>query len=663
MKFSFLQRAWGILIIKYHQPDSLLLWINTSSGLPMWTCKNNTPPSDSCICLVMAVSMDGTLKEWNRQLEHTLGESGFESEFVSEFECRFETSICPSSVHDEQAWRLELEQITDLDNQLNQHWHGEISAERFRNHLTLIYEALLHHPDTRIRDIDILLPEERRQLLHDFNQTSRNYPRETTIHGLFKAQAAKTPDHIAVVCNKERITYRDLDDQSSRLAARLCRRGVGQGTIVAITADRTVEMIIGLLAILKSGAAYLPLDTRAPEKHNLRILKDSGARIAVTRSLSKQLDMELLDIELLDPYDASSYEAGLHDTEEKGSSSDPAYVIYTSGTTGAPKGVMVRHQGVVNFSCWFDAKYRIADHPHVLQSANLTFDASVESIFCTLLAGGTVILIRSELLLHKNAFRNFINKHQVHIVPLVPSLLTLLSDDEKLESIRIIITGGDILERELKDRLLQQGYRLYNHYGPTETTVVALASEVEEDLVTLGKPIGNTRVYVLNSSLQLCPIGVFGEICITGEGLAIGYINLEALTKERFVPNPYEPGQLMYRTGDRGRWLGDGRVEYAGRADDQLKINGILVQPEAVRQQMLTHRAVKEAYVTGITVNGNKKLAAYYISSEPVSVVELRTHLLLSLPPAAIPGKFMELAYFPLNLNGKLDKQALFNMT
>lgn len=649
MILSGFQLAWAIVLMKYHEPDQLQLSFQSRYPLPVWTCNNASLYADADMVLEIKVSIEDTIKDLKAKLYRLLAE-------YTDVSGRASASLTlpvSASSHGS-VWAEELEAVALAYRQLNSHLHGEISLDRLKGHLLKAYEAILRDERVRIKDVDILSPEERSQLLFEFNQTQADYPKGQTIHGLFMRQAAANPNSLAVVCNKESISYAELDRKSSRLAVKLRSLGARPGCIVAITADRTIEMIIGLLAILKSGGAYLPIDLRAPQAHNQLILKDSGAQIAVSKSLSRSAG-----IELIDPYDPMSYDQKDLHTEWEGHSTDLAYVIYTSGTTGTPKGVMVRHQEVINFCCWLDAKYQIADHPRILQSANLTFDASVESIFGALLNGGTSILIRSELLLHKRAFRDFIRKHQVHIVPLVPSLLSLLTDEDTLESVRVVITGGDVLERELKDRVIAKGYNLYNHYGPTETTVVALATDVEQDRVTLGKPIANTRIYVLNRWLELCPIGVWGEICIAGDGVSRGYLNRDDLSHEKFVAHPYEPGQPLYRTGDIGRWLQDGRVEYAGRADSQLKINSILVHPETIRKHLKTHSSIKEAQILEVKINGINKLVAYYTVNEPVSAVLLREHLLLYIPPAIMPSQFIEITDFPLNLNGKLNKKAL----
>ncbi|MEI7026261.1 non-ribosomal peptide synthetase [Paenibacillus sp. y28] len=650
---TLLHAAWGIVFMKYHQPDNLLLCFDSNSTLPVWTCKYETLPSEAAMCLEMTACPEDTLAQWCAKLAGKMEPYWNEAIWL-------QAGNDPLEDADSPELQALLEQMMKADRKLNQHLHAAVPPMQLEAHLKRVYRALRQQAELRICDVELLHEQERSRLLHDFNRTEAAYSRRQTIHGRFMEQAAQTPDNRAVVCNNVSLSYKELDRKSGQLAAALRCRGVRPGQFVAITADRTPEMVIGLLAILKAGAAYLPVDPRAPEEHTRAILEDSGVRVAVTQAFSSRMGVECIN-----PYDPLMYEdVTLDDTPWPGSPADLAYVIYTSGTTGTPKGVLVRHQGVVNFAAWFEDRYRISRHPHVLQTANLTFDASVESIFCTLLNGGTVFLIRTEMLLHKGAFRKFIDTHQVHVVPLVPSLLSLVSEDAKLESVHIIISGGEVLEQQVKDRIIEKGYRLYNHYGPTETTVVALASDVREQAkVTLGRPIANTRIYIVNPQLELCPIGILGEICIAGDGLAAGYLNRETLTSERFVPNPYEPDQLMYRTGDIGRWLADGTVEYAGRADDQLKINGVLIHPETIRKQLLTHPAIHEAFVMGVEVNGMMRLHAYYTTKRPAATAELREFLLQKISPTVMPGRFVEVPYFPVNLSGKINKKALLAMS
>ncbi|ANY70209.1 hypothetical protein BBD42_29660 [Paenibacillus sp. BIHB 4019] len=654
VQLTSLRLAWGLVLVKYHEPEQLQLYVEEQGSLPVWSCKRTgkapeEPDSGNWTFLELDCSVDETVEKWLQRLEAMLGiPSIIEVIEASPQRCSSE-------------WQHELEQIVYDDARWNGHLHENISMERFKSHLASLEEALFQKRNQLLRDVPMLLADEYIQLTRDFNETALAFPRGRTIHELFSERAALHSEHIAVVSNAGSLTYGELERESSRLAASLHKRGAGKGQIVAITADRTPEMLIGLLAILKAGAAYLPIDLRAPEAHNRIILEDCGAQIAISRT-------PLLGLQMLDPYEASSYSDESDFEKSFNTSTDSellAYIIYTSGTTGASKGVMIPHRNVVNYAAWFNDQYGTEGPLRVLLAANLTFDASVESIFCTLLGGGSVVLIQTELLVHQRAFRQFIDKHQVQLIHLVPTLLNrLLSEGERLASVQIVISGGEALEQGLKDRLLHKGYRVFNHYGPTEATVVSVTAELKEGLpVTIGKPIGNTSIYIVNSHMQLCPIGVIGEICIAGEGLAKGYLQREELTKQRFVANPFEQGARLYRTGDFGKWLPEGLVEYAGRVDDQLKINGILVHPETIRKAAEAHPAIQAAIVLFSPDNEGGKLIVYYRLEQPgaakVSATELRAFLLQRLPPSIIPKHFVELQEFPLNSNGKVDKKRL----
>ncbi|MGG4146484.1 amino acid adenylation domain-containing protein [Paenibacillus algorifonticola] len=654
VRLTNLRLAWGLLLTKYHEPGQLQLHMNEQGNPPVWSCKRTGEAHGygKWTILNLGCSVEETIESWLHRLQTVLGIPS-KDEVIGASPQR-----CSSE------WWAELEEIVYDDVRWNGHLHKNISIERFKSHVASLEEALLHKQNQLLRDVPMLLADEYTQLVRDFNQTTLAFPREKTIHGLFSERAASHSGRIAIVSNAGNLSYGELERDSSRLAASLRKRGVGKGQMVAITADRTPEMLIGLLAILKTGAAYIPIDHRSPEAHNRIILEDCGAQIAISR-------MRLPGLQTLNPYEDSSYseESELEMSALMSNDSELlAYVIYTSGTTGAPKGVRIRHRSVINYAAWFNAQYGSEEPLRVLLSANLTFDASVESIFCTLLGGGSVVLIQTELLTHQRAFRQFIDKHQVQVIHLVPTLLNrLLLEGERLASVQIVISGGEVLEQGLKDRLLHKGYRVYNHYGPTEATVVSVTAEMQVGLpVTIGKPIGNTSVYIVNSHMQLCPIGVIGEICIAGEGLAMGYLQREELTKQRFVPNPFESGAMLYRTGDFGKWLPEGLVEYVGRVDEQLKINGILVHPETIRTAVEAHPAIQAAVVIFSPDDEGGKLIVYYrleqMGAITVSVTELRGFLLQLLPPSIIPKQFVEMQDFPLNFNGKVDKKRLLAM-
>ncbi len=643
-----LRLAWGLVLAKYHEPERLQLYWQERGEGAIWSCKRTgaAGESGSWTGLELPCSGEMTIEGWLQGLQAGLNAFSLEEGMKS------------SPEKYSSAWRDELKRIVAEDAEWNRHLHTSICLDRFEAHLAGLEEALKHKRDWQLKDVPLLLDEEYHQIVRDFNRTRREYPRERTIHELFSERAALHPERIAVVTSSRTLTYGALDRESSRLAAALRKRGVRSGQVVAITADRTPEMLIGLMAILKTGAAYLPIDLRSPEAHNRTILEDSGARMAISRS-------RLQGLQTLDPYDAPSYaEAWDSSGCESIDSEQLAYVIYTSGTTGVPKGVMIRHRNVVHYACWYNEQFGMeAETLRMLFSSNLTFDASVESIFCTLLFGGCLVMIQTELLMHPRAFRQFIDKHQVQVVDLVPALLRrLLAEGDRLASVRFVISAGEALEEGLKEGLLGKGYRLYNHYGPTETTIVSITAEMQEGLpVTIGKPIANTSIYIVNAHMQPCPIGVTGEICIAGEGLAAGYLQREELTKQRFVPNPFEPGTMLYRTGDFGRWLSGGLVEYAGRVDDQFKINGILVHPETIRKAVAAHPAVQASVVLFSPDQKGGKIIVYYRPkrSGAVTPTGLRAYLLQALPPAIVPKRFIEVEDFPLNLNGKVDKKML----
>ncbi|MCP5107798.1 MAG: amino acid adenylation domain-containing protein, partial [bacterium] len=468
----------------------------------------------------------------------------------------------------------------------------------------------------------------------------------------FSLQATTTPNEIAVRDTADAITYQRLDQKSAGLAHQLIDRGAGPGTIIAVKMERSIEMVTAILAILKTGAAYLPVDPDSPPDRSDFMMRDSNAVFMVTHGDIGPIG-QIGPINPIGPIGPDN----------------PAYVMYTSGTTGRPKGVVIRHRSVINISLWIAESRNITAGTRVLQMADCTFDTSVEDMFGTLLRGGTLYTGSRQISVDKEAFRAYVNEHQIELINFVPTLMgELLDHEEKLVSLRTVNVGGEKLTPTVRDRVLSKGYRLFNNYGPTEVTVDALSCEcLPDETIYIGKPVFNSRCYILDSNRHPVPIGVPGEICIAGDGVAAGYLNRPELTNEKFVeiekeqasrrgtfPTSFTP---IYHTGDLGRWSVDGNVEFLGRLDQQVKINGHRIELGEIEAAIMKWDNIKE---TGVIFDSDSlQLWAYFTHHPAYSISGLKEFLALSLPHYMIPARFIPLEKIPLTANGKIDKDAL----
>jgi tyrocidine synthetase-3 len=589
------------------------------------------------------------------------------------------------------------------------------SISRLSSQFNNIIEYILINPKNKISQIEILSAEEKKQILYDFNDTEAAYPQNKTIHGLFAAQAERTPDNIAVVAHRLHqlheklegtgvlaplslpisITYKELERKSNQLAHGLKTNGVNPDTIVGLMLERSTEMIIGILGILKAGGAYLPIDSEYPQDRIDFMLKDSSAKFLVTApGLSEKFEkLSMVNCQLLMVNKKSPGSRRLNIPANEASShlhlspwvNAPvtclAYVIYTSGSTGKPKGVLVEHASVVNLAYSQMDQFDIDAHDKILQFSTICFDASVEQIFIALFSGAVLALIDKNTLLDTHEFDAFVSRHCITHIHAVPSFLSNMKlTDTSISTLKRIIAGGDICPAALA-KTWSQYCDFYNEYGPTETTVTSIAmlfKTVDERLTRLpiGKPLNNTTAYLLDRWMRLVPLGVGGELYLGGDGVARGYLNRPELTAEKFlhVSSRYYRSYMsymtyiskkIYKTGDLARWLPDGNMEFLGRMDQQVKIRGVRIEPEEIENQLLAHHQIKEAVVTARQDNvGDGYLAAYIVPgsaelTDPDKMNELRSHLSLKLPGYMIPSNFVLLERIPLTPSGKVDRKAL----
>jgi arthrofactin-type cyclic lipopeptide synthetase B len=541
---------------------------------------------------------------------------------------------------------------------------AQVDAQRvcgyLQNALVGLVQALEQAPHQALNRLPILGAEERQKLLVAFNATDVDYNLDQTLHGLFEAQVERTPDALAVKAGDQQLTYRALNERANRLAHHLRQLGVRPDSRVGICVERGLDMVVGLFAILKAGGGYVPLDPAYPLERIAYMLQDSAPVVVLARGATRQLlgEVPVLDLD--------------HVTWQQQSASNPqvpgltarhqAYVIYTSGSTGQPKGVINEHAGVVNRLLWMQDAYGLKAHDAVLQKTPFSFDVSVWEFFWPLFTGARLVMARPGGHKEPAYLCEVIEAEQITTLHFVPSMLDVFlahGDVSQAIGLARVMCSGEALPGSLVRRFKAQlpGVGLYNLYGPTEAAVDVTAWNCARpdvpDNTPIGKPIANTRMYVLDAQLQPVPLGVVGELFIGGVQVARGYLNRPELTAERFLKDPFTDGRL-YRTGDVGRYLPDGNIEYLGRNDDQVKIRGLRIELGEIQARLLEHPQVNEAAV----VAREERLVAYYTGAH-IDIDRLRAHLLQHLPDFMVPAVFVHLDALPLSPNGKLDRKAL----
>lgn len=538
------------------------------------------------------------------------------------------------------------------------------AIERVSNSYIKIIEKIVDNPKIKIRDIEILSNEEKKEMVHSFNNTEAVYPKHKTVHLLFEEQVEKTPDNIAVIHDDVKVTYRELNERASNLAYILKENGVKPDITVAIMMERSIEMIIAILAILKAGGAYVPIDTGYPEERINYILKDSDSKYVLT---AKSLIVNGEDLHL----DKDILYSGNHgNLQSLSNPNNLCYIIYTSGTTGYPKGVMIEHRELINYAYWGANQYVNNEKVNFPLYTSISFDLTVTSTFIPLITGNSIVIYNDDN--WDNLIEKMITESKVGVIKLTPSHMKLIEGKEfNNSSVRRLILGGENLSVNLAkniDRSFAGNIEIYNEYGPTETTIGCMIHKYNPTLdneksVPIGKPIANAKVYILDRNLKPVPVGVKGELYISGDGVARGYINKPKLTEEKFIKNPFVEGQKMYKTGDLGRRLPQGTIEFLGRVDGQVKIRGYRIEIEEIESQLLKYDDIYETVVMSQQdKKGNNILYAYIVAEYEVPISELRNYLSKTLPDYMIPSYFYKIDKIPLTINGKVDKHDIVLM-
>ncbi|MBG4810179.1 non-ribosomal peptide synthase/polyketide synthase [Pseudomonas aeruginosa] len=540
------------------------------------------------------------------------------------------------------------------------------TVERMARHWQNLLRGMLENPQASVDSLPMLDAEERYQLLEGWNATAAEYPLQRGVHRLFEEQVERTPMAPALAFGEERLDYAELNRRANRLAHALIERGVGADRLVGVAMERSIEMVVALMAILKAGGAYVPVDPEYPEEPQAYMLEDSGGQLRLSQShLKRPLAQGGQRIDL-DQADAWLENHAENNPGIELNGENLAYVIYTSGSTGKPKGAGNRHSALSNRLCWMQQAYGLGVGDTVLQKTPFSFDVSVWEFFWPLMSGARLVVAAPGDHRDPAKLVALINREGVDTLHFVPSMLQAFLQDEDVvscTSLKRIVCSGEALpadaQQQVFAKLPQAG--LYNLYGPTEAAIdVTHWTCVEEgkDAVPIGRPIANLACYILDGNLEPVPVGVLGELYLAGRGLARGYHQRPGLTAERFVASPFVAGERMYRTGDLARYRADGVIEYAGRIDHQVKLRGLRIELGEIEARLLEHPWVREAAV--LAVDGKQLVGYVVLESEGGDWREaLAAHLAKSLPEYMVPAQWLALERMPLSPNGKLDRKAL----
>jgi amino acid adenylation domain-containing protein len=541
------------------------------------------------------------------------------------------------------------------------------TVARWVDHFAQLLAAAVAHPEAPVSTFDLLSPAERHQLAREWNDTAAAPASPLCLHQLFEAQAARTPEAVALVSpdGRRRLSYRELEAAAEALARRLRALGIGPEVLAGVLVDRTVELVVALLAVLKAGGAYVPIDPAYPRQRVATLLASSGAAVLLTRrgllaDFAGSLPAAAVPVFVDESDEPRGAIAGL--PPQPG---NLAYVIYTSGSTGEPKGVAIEHRSAVAFARWAREAYTPEERAGVLGSTSICFDISIMEIFVTLAWGGRILLAENALALPMLPARG-----EVTMINAVPSAMAELVRTDRLpDSIRVVNTGGEAVKGALARRIYEQSRaaRVVDVYGPSEDTTYSTTSEIPRDVDTpaVGRPIRGTRAWVLDADLRPVPIGIPGAVYIAGDGLARGYLRRPALTAERFLPDPHgEPGARLYRVGDLARWRVDGELEYLGRIDHQVKVRGFRIELGEIEAVLAAHPAIERAVVATHDYGKSSgsedvRLVAWVVPTAAVEAAELLAWVGERLPEYMVPAAVVPLAALPLTPNGKVDRFAL----
>ncbi|MEV2279489.1 amino acid adenylation domain-containing protein, partial [Nocardiopsis sp. NPDC049922] len=552
-----------------------------------------------------------------------------------------------------------VEYCTDLFDQ-------DTVLRLWEHYVTLLRSLVTAAPDLRCSELEMIPDGERHRLLTGWNTTGREWGAPECLHGLVEAQADCSPEATAIVFGDRSLTYGEVEASANRLAAHLAEQGVGRGDVIGLYVERSPEMVVGLLAVLKAGAAYLPLDPTQPRVRLQYMLDDADVGLVLTQErLAGRLGKGVRSL-AVDSVDMTGLPAERRSRPV--ASDDLAYVIYTSGSTGTPKGVMVEHRSIVNLVQGLSTEIGLGEKDRLVAVTTLAFDISALELFGPLSRGATVVIADAGAVTDGRRLADLVERSEASVMQATPSLWRMLLDTGWRGDPRLrVLCGGEALPPDLLERLLPVVGRVWNVYGPTESTVWSLSASLDgavagDGPVPIGGPVANTSVYVVDSAMEPVPLGVPGELLIGGQGVARGYTGLPGLTAERFVPDPFsgEEGARLYRTGDLVRYRGDGALEFLGRLDHQVKLRGYRIEPAEIENVLSQHPEVDtSAVIAREDRPGQARLVGYFTARSAVPVIELRQWLAERLPEYMVPSVLVQLDALPMTVNGKVDRGAL----
>lgn len=545
----------------------------------------------------------------------------------------------------------ESEANLGLSVEYNTDIYTEVFVKALISHIERFIQNGIQSPEKAISAIPYVSEEEIKQLTIKNNTTFKAYDATKTIVDIFQEVVAKSPNKIALETAEVQLTYAELNQKSDALAAYLIvNHAIALEDKIGVQLARTEWLIISLLAVLKTGAAYVPIDPDFPSDRISYIQTDSNCKVTITEDFLESFQNEKLNSTL---------------PQIELSASNLSYVIYTSGSTGKPKGVMIEHKNAVSFLENIEAQFQFKNYDTIAATTNVVFDISFLEIFGALCTGRKMVLFSEKQLISPDEFIKTIQQHQIEVVQTTPSRFSLLWEGmlaADLPSLKVLLIGGEAFPEALfKNKEAFQGIEIINVYGPTEATVWSTYLEINKSAALhIGKPLQNEQAYILSDDLQVKPQWIVGELCIAGDGVGRGYLNREALSVEKFIENPFKKGERLYKTGDLARWLPNGNIDFIGRKDDQVKLNGYRIELGEIEHKLLAKSEIKATVVhIHEEASGIKELIAYIIADSEINITEIRKFLLGELPKYMIPNHFVQLETFPLSASGKLDKKRL----
>ena len=540
----------------------------------------------------------------------------------------------------------------------------EKEVEFLHDHVIRLLWHAIDNPAKQLPFIDMVSENEKQKILFDFNKISANYDKEKFLHILFEDMARITPDRTAIVFENEEMTYRELNEKANQLAIVLRRKGVKPNDIVGLMVDRSFELIIGIFGILKAGAAYSPIDKDFPSDRITYILRNSNAKILVTQS--SLIDSVVYDGEIIDIYSPEIYSEKCENPVHVNKPDDSAYVIYTSGSTGLPKGVELKHSSLTNF---VEAMTNIVDfNPEktIISITSVSFDIFIFETLLPLSQGLKVVFTNSNEQRVPVLLKGLMEKQKINIIQTTPTRMKFIIDQiecyDVFSDLTDIVLGGEVFKEELLNSLRKiTKAKIYNGYGPSETTIYSAFKELtHEKVINIGRPVLNTRAYIVDKYLNLMPIGIIGELCISGAGVMKGYVNQPDMNREKLITNPFETGTMMYKTGDLACWYSEGEIEYIGRNDNQVKINGLRIEFGEIESQLLKQDNIIDAITTiNEDASGNPRICAYVVAEGEISILDIKGKLSKKLPHYMLPSHIIRINHIPLTATGKIDRRSL----